>query len=393
MRKDHSLGGYRRNSLFGFRKLSWRFEQLEPRWALDGASITIALANDTGASSTDLYTSDPTVAGTVTNGSVYIQFDHKGDGTINGSVQPFSVFQYNPLATDSSLANWEGPLAMAYRFAPISPYGDVGTFGPWTSMNIILDRVAPVATTIPTTYVAPNTTNTTIALGDYFHDGATSDANLAFSIASNSNPSLFDSVSIDTSHHLVLNYASNQTGAAQVNVQCVDLAGNASNSVVTVLVGAPLITNFGGSHGPADIYTFSGTVLSASPVAGLTVTFGGILANYNLTATVAADGTFSVTDQLIGLHSGSATAVTKDVHGISSNIASNYVTVNFVLGDMNGDGVLDNYDIAAFELALADPAAYLAQYPWMTNYQRVGDINGDGVFNNFDIPAFEQLLA
>jgi len=65
----------------------------------------------------------------------------------------------------------------------------------------------------------------------------------------------------------------------------------------------------------------------------------------------------------------------------------------YVLGDMNGDGVLDNYDIAATELALVDPAAYLAMYPNLTDYQQRGDINQDGSFNNMDIGDFEALLA
>jgi len=66
--------------------------------------------------------------------------------------------------------------------------------------------------------------------------------------------------------------------------------------------------------------------------------------------------------------------------------------VRFVLGDMNGDGVMDNFDISAMELALVDPAAYLTTYPTLTDYQQRGDINQDGVFNNFDILAFEQML-
>src|SRR6185295_12347014 len=67
--------------------------------------------------------------------------------------------------------------------------------------------------------------------------------------------------------------------------------------------------------------------------------------------------------------------------------------VPFVFGDMNGDGVLDNFDIAAFELALADPAAYLAIYPNLSDYQQRGDINNNGTFDNFDMGAFEALLT
>ena len=64
----------------------------------------------------------------------------------------------------------------------------------------------------------------------------------------------------------------------------------------------------------------------------------------------------------------------------------------FILGDMNGDGVMDNFDISAMELALVDPAAYLTAYPALADYQLRGDVNQDGLFNNFDILAFEQML-
>ena len=51
------------------------------------------------------------------------------------------------------------------------------------------------------------------------------------------------------------------------------------------------------------------------------VTFGGVLASYNLTATVGADGVFSVTVELVGLQDGTATAQTTDPHGVLSNLA------------------------------------------------------------------------
>jgi len=62
------------------------------------------------------------------------------------------------------------------------------------------------------------------------------------------------------------------------------------------------------------------------------------------------------------------------------------------LGDMNYDGVVDNFDIRAFESALARPADYIAQ-GGNVDFSRRGDMNLDGVFDNFDIAAFEQLLT
>lgn len=63
-----------------------------------------------------------------------------------------------------------------------------------------------------------------------------------------------------------------------------------------------------------------------------------------------------------------------------------------ILGDMNGDGVLNSFDVSPFELALADPLAYAAMYPDI-DADFVGDINNSGSMDAFDVAAFEQLLA
>ena len=63
-----------------------------------------------------------------------------------------------------------------------------------------------------------------------------------------------------------------------------------------------------------------------------------------------------------------------------------------VLGDANGDGVLDNLDISAFGLALFNPTAYAAAYPGVDT-DVVLDMNNDGVFNNFDIAGFGAALG
>ncbi len=64
-----------------------------------------------------------------------------------------------------------------------------------------------------------------------------------------------------------------------------------------------------------------------------------------------------------------------------------------VVGDMNGDGVIDNGDIDGFVLGLVDEAAYRAAYPDF-DPDILGDVNLDGVFDNGDIDAFvARLLA
>ena len=62
-----------------------------------------------------------------------------------------------------------------------------------------------------------------------------------------------------------------------------------------------------------------------------------------------------------------------------------------LLGDMNGDGELDKFDVDEFVLALVDPVGYAARYPEFDRTRR-GDINGDGVFDALDVESFVDLL-
>jgi len=63
-----------------------------------------------------------------------------------------------------------------------------------------------------------------------------------------------------------------------------------------------------------------------------------------------------------------------------------------VPGDLDGDGQLNNADIAAFVLALTDRAAFAAQYPGV-DADLAGDLDGDGALSNGDIAEFVALLA
>ncbi|MGE0479518.1 MAG: hypothetical protein AB7Q17_03495 [Phycisphaerae bacterium] len=67
------------------------------------------------------------------------------------------------------------------------------------------------------------------------------------------------------------------------------------------------------------------------------------------------------------------------------------VSSTLVPGDMNCDGVVNNFDIDPFVLALTDAAAYAAAYPGCNVSN--ADINGDGLVNNFDIDFFVNCLT
>jgi plastocyanin len=73
------------------------------------------------------------------------------------------------------------------------------------------------------------------------------------------------------------------------------------------------------------------------------------------------------------------------------NAATSVVAQYALLGDLNGDDVVNNFDIDAFVLALVDPEGYALAFPGLDRVKR-GDCNGDGALNNFDIDAFVDLL-
>ncbi|MGE0480625.1 MAG: hypothetical protein AB7Q17_09150, partial [Phycisphaerae bacterium] len=63
----------------------------------------------------------------------------------------------------------------------------------------------------------------------------------------------------------------------------------------------------------------------------------------------------------------------------------------FPRGDANCDGIVNNFDIDAFVLALTSADQYGDAHPncnWLCNL----DINRDGYVNNFDIDPFVELL-
>ncbi len=68
------------------------------------------------------------------------------------------------------------------------------------------------------------------------------------------------------------------------------------------------------------------------------------------------------------------------------------VLASIILGDLNGDGVLDAFDVAPFELALSDRQAFTAAYPDL-DADTLGDFDGNGQLDAFDAAGFEAALA
>lgn len=89
---------------------------------------------------------------------------------------------------------------------------------------------------------------------------------------------------------------------------------------------ASVISNFTASEGASNIWTFTGTVTDEH-AAGLTVSFmSAIPALMGKTATVQADGTFSLTVQLNAIDAGMVMVSCMDWWNLNSNMAMAYVT-------------------------------------------------------------------
>lgn len=88
----------------------------------------------------------------------------------------------------------------------------------------------------------------------------------------------------------------------------------------------PVIIDFGAMQEEGDFWSFYGTVTDPDDeLTSLVVSFGGLLEDYHLTATVESGGVFSVKAQCPGLEFGLVTAQAHDPHGALSNVAEVWV--------------------------------------------------------------------
>ncbi len=309
------------------RRLS--MESLEDRRQLSVTGTSnVALVNDTGASNTDRYTSDPTITGNYASGSSAVQV-MDNNGVVGTATLSNGTFTYNPLAFDSALQNWQGALDLQSRIVVYNGYGGIVSSSAWNNFNLTLDRVAPSTSGIANVQVNENATPTSINLASDFTDGGTPSGSLAFQVVGNSNPSLFSSVGV-SGGTLTLAYAPNQSGNASITVKVTDLAGNSTTATFTDTVDwvdqAPVISNFQMTNEAGNYWTISGTVTDDTNPTGYVVNFGGVLAGYGYTATVDSDGTFSVVEEIDNLQVGMATAQTTDPQGLVSNTAMYWVS-------------------------------------------------------------------
>jgi hypothetical protein len=188
---------------------------------------------------------------------------------------------------------------------------------------------APTTSGISDVSVATGTTDHVLALTDFFADAETASADLAYSIVQNSNPSMFNSLNINASKELDLSFVTSAHGDAALTVRATDPTGLFVDTTLNVHVSdAPFFADFSCINDLGDYWTFTGTIGdNDDPVAGDVITFGGVLESYHLSAVAGIDGAFSLTIELVGLQSGTATAQTKDPHGVLSEVAEDIVVV------------------------------------------------------------------
>ena len=109
----------------------------------------------------------------------------------------------------------------------------------------LLGDTVPTSNGIVNITVAENADNTVISLFDTFDDVQDADEALTLTIESNSNTSLFDSVTIDdVTGELTLDYAADTTGSANITVQAEDTDGLTVSETFTVTVGAETLNQF-----------------------------------------------------------------------------------------------------------------------------------------------------
>jgi len=187
---------------------------------------------------------------------------------------------------------------------------------------------APSATSGGTVRITNADQDVAVSLFNAFQDAETPDNQLVYEIVSNSNPSLFDSTSINTANGtLVLNAASGASGRSKIIVKATDAAGLSTFATFVADVAyanqAPTLSYTVECVG-ADTFRIIGTVNDDDDVEGLLVQFWG---SFNLRATVKADRSFEFSVVVHEPDWGMEWAQVSDFQGISSPEVESYVGV------------------------------------------------------------------
>ena len=289
-----------------------------------------------------------------------------GDGTAGGDFE----FRFNVLEGDAIASNLVDyfdyiytRLAEGYEVgdAGYNPFYDVDGNGAietadWQEVLAHLWSTLPSGTPPGVVDDAPTTigfdlvqitdrdADVTISLYDVFDDLEDSDADLTYSISGNTNPELFDIVSIDSETGILkLNaagseassFASGQfaamsslpSGRSIITITATDTNGLSVSTTLTADIDyqnqAPVISDYLGVSLGSNVWAISGTVTDADDdVEGLIVELSGV---FDARVAVQSDGTFYFTVILSPAMYGWESAITVDQHGTISNSPDVYI--------------------------------------------------------------------
>jgi len=241
-------------------------------------------------------------------------------------VGPLTMEEYQMLTGGEDVAAMEDD---GYGGSEDDGYGGLEDDGYGGSEDDGYGGLAPTTTGIDDIVIEEDGVFTPIDWSVYFDD--TEDgSDLTYEEVDNTNSSLAISYGGDSSLDLFL--APDANGTTDITIRATDSDGLWVESTFTVTVtpvdDAPVIADFHAIGAFAECWTFSGIVTDVDDdVEGVEIAFGGNLNGYDISATVEADGTFSVTEELYDLLSGIATTQTVIDNGVVSNLAEFWVVV------------------------------------------------------------------
>lgn len=186
---------------------------------------------------------------------------------------------------------------------------------------------APSAVTQHHLQADDDTVDYAVDLYALFDDLQDSDSQLTYSIASNSGPGLFDSLSIDQSTgELLVNSSASASGRASIVVEATDTSGLSTTTTVTVDVdyqnAGPTISNFHAApvYGPGDFWIITGSVTDPDddPTGWLVEISGAV----EVRAAVWSDSWFRYTVVALPADYGPLAAWVSDPHGATDTAVS-----------------------------------------------------------------------
>jgi hypothetical protein len=182
---------------------------------------------------------------------------------------------------------------------------------------------APTTSGFDLVQIDDDTIDIAVSMLAGFGDAESGSSGLTYTILSNSNPSLFDTASINpATQQLVLNAASGASGRATITVCATDSGGLTVTSTVTLDVDRenqpPFISAFFVLNAGYDTWIVSGDVSDPDDdVSNFIVEFYGVFVTRSA---VDENGHFEFAIILDEDDSGLESAVTYDPHGLQSNI-------------------------------------------------------------------------